>query len=235
MTTRLRRSMLVGAAILMLAGAVTSAQVLDPATGKLTSEPVVTGAPYSAEGTTVVKARMFDGTRIDRSVTAKFFRDSAGRVRREQTVLGLEALDPANDFRSIVTIVDPVEGVIISLNPATRTAHKLSLGAAVGAMAANTASQATRKRESLGTRDIDGFTATGWRDTVTIPAGQIGNDRPIEIVDEQWESTELKVVLFSRHTDPRTGDIEFRLTKVTRAEPARELFKVPAGFKGMGM
>ena len=72
--------------------------------------------------------------------------------------------------------------------------------------------------------------AAGQRTTVTIPAGQIGNDRPLEISDEQWVSPDLKVLVLSRHHDPRTGDVEYRLTNVSRAEPASDLFTVPADY-----
>jgi hypothetical protein len=38
------------------------------------------------------------------------------------------------------------------------------------------------------------------------------------------------VLVLSRHHDPRTGDVEYRLTNVTRAEPPRELFQPPADY-----
>jgi len=82
----------------------------------------------------------------------------------------------------------------------------------------------------LGTRQIEGLTARGRRTVTTIPVGQIGNDRPLEITDEQWESTELKLLVLSRHHDPRSGDVEYRLTNVSRAEPAPYLFTVPADY-----
>ena len=72
--------------------------------------------------------------------------------------------------------------------------------------------------------------ATGRRTTSTIPTGQIGNDRPIEITDEQWESPELKVLVYSRFSDPRTGVIEYKLININRAEPRPDLFTVPADY-----
>src|SRR5688572_31657366 len=80
------------------------------------NEPVVKGLPYSGEGITTVKLTMFDGTKMERTVTAKLYRDSAGRLRREQTVIGLEALDPNSAF-AVVHIVDPVADVFYTLNP----------------------------------------------------------------------------------------------------------------------
>ena len=84
--------------------------------------------------------------------------------------------------------------------------------------------------QSLGTKQIDGVTATGTMTTNTIATGQIGNDRPIEITDEQWTSTDLTVLVLSRHHDPRTGDVEYRLTNIVRAEPPADLFVVPPDY-----
>jgi hypothetical protein len=72
--------------------------------------------------------------------------------------------------------------------------------------------------------------ADGSRTTQTIPVGQIGNDRPIVITDEAWESPELRVTVYSKHHDPRTGDVEYRLRNISRNEPPATLFQVPAGY-----
>jgi len=84
--------------------------------------------------------------------------------------------------------------------------------------------------EPLGTKQIDGLTVVGTKRTEVIPVGRIGNDRPIEITDERWESVDLKVLVLSRHHDPRTGDAEYRLTNVSRAEPPKELFQPPSDY-----
>jgi hypothetical protein len=84
--------------------------------------------------------------------------------------------------------------------------------------------------ESLGTKSIEGVQAEGTRTTTVIPAGEIGNDRPIETVFESWYSTQLKTVVMSRQSDPRMGDTVFRLTGITLGEPSRSLFEVPAGY-----
>jgi hypothetical protein len=88
--------------------------------------------------------------------------------------------------------------------------------------------------EALGTRQLAGVKATGRKSTSTIPAGQIGNDRPIEITDERWESPELRLLIRSRHHDPRTGDVEYQLTNINRAEPPPDLFMVPPDYTIVG-
>jgi hypothetical protein len=92
-------------------------------------------------------------------------------------------------------------------------------------------SDGRRKTELLGRQKIGGVDADGKRTTLTIPAGEIGNTLPIEIVDESWYSAELQTLVMSRHHDPRSGDTVYRLTKIDRREPNRTLFVVPGDYK----
>jgi hypothetical protein len=39
------------------------------------------------------------------------------------------------------------------------------------------------------------------------------------------------VTVYSRYSDPRTGDVTYRLAGIRRAEPAPALFKTPAGWQ----
>jgi hypothetical protein len=87
-----------------------------------------------------------------------------------------------------------------------------------------------RKTESLGTQTIEGVSAEGTRSTITIPAGEIGNTLPLEIINETWHSPELQTMLMTRHRDPRSGETTYRLTNLSRSEPDRSLFEVPAGY-----
>lgn len=87
------------------------------------------------------------------------------------------------------------------------------------------------KHEDLGTQTIEGVSAQGKRETVTIPAGEIGNERPIEIVTETWFSPELHTMVLRKHSDPRLGDSTYRLTDIKRNEPDAALFQPPPGTK----
>jgi hypothetical protein len=89
---------------------------------------------------------------------------------------------------------------------------------------------ANEVKEQLGKQTIEGVEAEGTRTTVTIPAGEIGNERAIEIVSERWFSPELQVVVMTRHSDPRTGETTYKLTNINRAEPAKSLFEVPSDY-----
>jgi hypothetical protein len=94
------------------------------------------------------------------------------------------------------------------------------------------------RTEQLGTQTVEGIDAEGIRYIYTIPAGAIGNERPIEIVRERWYSPELQMVILMKHADPRYGESIQRLTNIDRSEPDALLFQVPDGYEvkeGFGM
>jgi hypothetical protein len=220
-----------------------------PIASDVMNGPVVTDAPFSADATTTVTQVLGDGTRIEQSTTARFYRDRTGRVRREQTILGLGPLNAGGNTQTITVDPDPGDGTAYTLDPMTRTARRvprivagLNAGftavrtyAAPGVAVAGVRTSGPRPvnraaEESLGTRQIEGVTAVGRKTTAIIPTGQIGNDRPIEITDERWESPELKMLVYSRNSDPRTGVVEYRLANINRAEPPADLFVVPSDY-----
>jgi hypothetical protein len=84
--------------------------------------------------------------------------------------------------------------------------------------------------EQLGTQLIQGVQAQGTRTTIIIPAGQIGNDQPLQIVDETWRSPELQVIVQSTHSDPRMGTTAYTLKNISRNDPSPSLFQVPADY-----
>jgi hypothetical protein len=86
-------------------------------------------------------------------------------------------------------------------------------------------------KEALGKQIIEGIEAEGSRVTVTTPAGQLGNELPIQTVSESWYSPKLQTVVLNKQNDPRMGETTFRLTKIELAEPASSLFEVPADYK----
>ncbi|HEX8176413.1 MAG TPA: hypothetical protein VF543_15090 [Pyrinomonadaceae bacterium] len=220
----------------------------------------VKGAPYSAEATTETIQTLGDGNRIIRKNSTIIYRDSEGRTRREQTLGAIGHWTAAGEPAKTIFINDPVGRVNYVLDPKAQTARKMVIpqlltngnfriaappppnanGAPTVRVFENTVQTAPvrdrntglqPKTESLGKQVIEGVEAEGTRTTITIPAGQIGNERPIDIVTERWFSPELQVVVYSKKTDPMSGETTYRLTNINRDEPARSLFEVPAGYK----
>ncbi|HEY6768809.1 MAG TPA: hypothetical protein VI386_28975 [Candidatus Sulfotelmatobacter sp.] len=85
--------------------------------------------------------------------------------------------------------------------------------------------------EDLGTRSIAGMNTVGFRETTTISAGTMGNDRPLTSVSEFWHSEQLGLNLLSMRSSPFFGKQTFTITELTPTEPNPLLFEVPAGYK----
>jgi hypothetical protein len=147
-------------------------------------------------------------------------------------------------------ITDPVEGTTYTLderlkearrNPFKMTANAIielkkidaKLAAARTGAAAHGSSEPVE--ESLGTRTIEGVSAEGTRLTTTIPAGQIGNLNPIQLVTERWFSKQLQMAVLITRRDPRSGETVYRLTNIVRAEPPPDLFTVPSDYRVVDM
>lgn len=90
---------------------------------------------------------------------------------------------------------------------------------------------AKRQTKTLGSRDFDGIKAEGKMTSFEIPAGEIGNTNPILVTDESWTSAELQITVYSKHSDPRSGDRIYRLNNVKRDEVPASLFAIPSDYK----
>ena len=83
--------------------------------------------------------------------------------------------------------------------------------------------------QSLGTQTVGGVETIGTRETIVIPAGEIGNDSPIYTRREFWFSPKLGLNLISVRDDPRFGVQRFELSDIVLGEPDAKLFSPPEG------
>jgi hypothetical protein len=243
---------------------------------------VVKGKPYSADTSTETVQTMLDGNRIVHRTVSKFYRDSEGRTRREETFGNVDPEHPA-PHETKVFIDDPVNRTSFVLDPGSKSADKM-LRLSTITEDHNAEDDGTRvmvksikeretfvkdseaaepggpapmvmkfrddhsgnpntvvlqiadenrnvSKEDLGTRNIEGVDCTGTRRTTTIPAGAIGNEKPISIVTETWFAPTIGAVVQSTSEDPRFGKTTYQLTNVQLNEPPRSLFEPPADFK----
>ncbi len=217
----------------------------------------VKGSPFSAEAITEFTQTLADGNVIRQKQSGNMYRDSEGRTRREQTLGPIGSALPAPEPAVKLTFIsDPVAGVSYVLDSNRKTAEKLPLGKsgvfagtvrhgmvgtkaiaatpAIGGQAfafvkedVMAAPDAQAKQE---TKVIEGLQAVGGVNSRTIPAGEVGNERPIETSSERWYSPDLQTVIMSRQSDPRMGVTTFRLANINRSEPPHTLFEVPADY-----
>jgi hypothetical protein len=203
----------------------------------------VTGAPFTAQATTEITQTLADGNQIDNKETATVARDSAGRTRRDGTISRIGLLAAEGIAPEIVRIVDPVAGASYVLDVNAKTA--VQMGRHLRADVAmkdggpppflskfrdGDSSKSQRTTESLGNQVMAGVNAEGTRTTETIPAGAIGNQKPIVIVSERWYSPDLQETIYSKRTDPRFGTTIYQLANISRQEPDPSLFQVPADY-----
>lgn len=193
---------------------------------------VVTGAPFSATVTRTMHQVLADGTTIDRTEMGSIARDSAGRTMREMTLPQIGPLSASGQVPHIVFIRDPVVGQGYILNENKRTALTVPLPAARGAirLKMNAQFKANVQKQSLGTKTLDGLTVQGTLYTRTIPAGKIGNDRPIVITTEEWYSPQLQTVITRTRKDPRFGTTSYQMNNISLNEPPQSLFTVPSDY-----
>jgi hypothetical protein len=196
----------------------------------------VVGVPFSADTVTEMVQQLADGNRIEQRTTGSIARDRRGRIRSERTLAGFGPTAPADAIR-IVTITDPARGEQYRLDEVRKIAWRLRLPSPLprrepppGEGRPPLPSGQSLRTEQLEPMQFDGIKAGGTRAVLAIPAGAIGNERTIEVVNERWYATELRVVVSTKRVDPRFGDVTYRLVSIVRAEPPAELFEVPADF-----
>jgi hypothetical protein len=198
--------------------------------------------PFSAEFISTTVRTLSDGTHITNEQKRFEARDSQGRTRNETYLpdyVAKERKQPPGQ-PMFITIMDPVSGKHIHLNPQQKTATVISFPAilpphppqrVVASQPVQPGPRPNVSREKLGGKTIDGIYAEGTRTTTVYPAGTQGNDRDITVVSERWISPELAVEVLVKTSDPRSGESTTEVQNLNRAEPDPALFEVPADYK----
>jgi hypothetical protein len=219
----------------------------------------IAGEPFSAEEESERSQVLADGTHVSQTTQVHLYRDSDGRTRSEtlpaqpkgtgSPVFFAHISDPVAKVhytldmqRQIAHVIsvagenrartEPTQAETTGQSPPARVERPLR--SATSQLGTDPASEPVRRsvsHVSLGTQTFEGIEARGTQTTMTIPEGAEGNDRPIEIVCENWESPELKLMMLTKCTDPLHGDHTTRVVSIDRSEPDASLFQVPPDFK----
>jgi hypothetical protein len=222
---------------------------------------VVKGKPYAADTSTETVQVLADGNRIVNRSVSKFYRDSQGRTRREQTFGNVDPSTPSPHEMKIF-IDDPVTSASYVVDPGEKSVRPISRAKklldeheggsnqprlmvkilnqheAGNGMPLLALPKLDEKRdivkEDLGKKMIEGMECTGTQQTTTIPAGEVGNERPIAIVTETWYSPAIAAVVQSSTDDPRFGQTTYQLRNVQLSEQQRQLFEPPSDYRVEG-
>jgi hypothetical protein len=223
--------------------------------------PPVKGAPFCATVSTEHTQMFADGNRIHTTEASLLCRDSEGRTRREASLNLLGAavqtsapklvtiVDPVAHIRYLLdTASKTARKTALDANaPTAADAHSKGEDIMIAQHAGpggdvffnkvfinkgtEDSPESAPDSENLGDQTINGIHATGTRVSHTIPAGKMGNEKPITVTTERWYSPELKVTVMTKHDDPWAGTLKIELKGVSSAEPDASLFTVPPDYK----
>ena len=194
--------------------------------------PVV-GAPFSAEAVTTWHPPANSG-RPELRVSARYYRDSAGRVRvdfvegmgQERVILtGAAGSREAYELDTATRIAfyAPREHVASLVGGGCGDWYQVpvSMNRFVAFMAMPLG------EESLGTRSMEGVEVLGTRHSTRPPVTSHG----VKVLPgERWISPELKLVVYSRIEDSVVGVVAYQLRNIKRTEPRADLFELPTDY-----
>jgi hypothetical protein len=186
----------------------------------------------SADGTRVNLSDPANGSTVEMNTTQHSARHT-GMVRAFN--FKSETAGPVTSQSRMITIDQQTPGIKAAIAGHTEALDGVQIQTAPGSLTivrrADSASAANdAKTENLGIQNVNGVLAEGTRTTITIPAGEIGNDRPISIVNEKWVSTSLGMLVKSVNSDPRFGETTYELTDIREGVQDPSLFQVPADY-----
>ena len=90
-----------------------------------------------------------------------------------------------------------------------------------------TASRPNVTTESLGTKPIEGVSATGTKTTRVV---QTESSEPIIAVTDSWFSRDLQMLILSDSDDGQSGHSVMKVVNIVRTEPSAQLFQIPVDY-----
>lgn len=216
--------------------------------GGILDSGTVEGAPFSAEARTIWTPDPRSGNQ-PLGATARYYRDSAGRVRVEQRFARAAPTDSTSDTQRVFISPAPTSRTIYlqdsvtgALRPWPRRGAAMAMGGAGMAIPVTSScvinffparplhmranGGAVPEEEALGERIVAGVRAIGSRLRTTLPAGMFASPVDIEVVEERWIAPDLHLLVYRRYEDSRIGVAELRLSHINRSEPPASLFEV---------
>jgi hypothetical protein len=201
--------------------------------------PPMTNAPFTATVSTTWTRRLDDGSTEKIQNHRTIARDNLGRIYQQRRRLYPEG-DPRENEIGQIEISDPQTHEIYFCHPSQHTCELrsyfgLTSPAPLIPAGPLNGGKAFLTRAPLGSDSVGGVETVGTRETTTLNAGTIGNDRSISIVKEFWYSPQLGINLIEKRQDPRVGTQTFIVSDISLGEPDASLFDTPAGFRTIDM
>lgn len=169
-------------------------------------------------------------------------RDSEGRVYEEHWLMAPKGSKIASQM-SWIQIADPVAHTLYQCNVRQKVCELLTLrdttklrfdpARSKSAVLKDGKDQdtGTRTHEDLGAQMFAGLLVHEYKDTTTVNAGVLGNDRPMSTVRDYRFCEELGINPTSVVGAPQIGRQSFTVTEISATEPDASFFQPPAGYK----
>jgi hypothetical protein len=201
--------------------------------------PPIPHAPFTAMLATETVKYSADGASMTFANQRRIARDSQGRIYEERWWLVPKDSKVVSKMNWI-QIADPKQRTLYNCSTEKHICELLTFEFSRDLAAAHMRKGTSHKLpndggevvwEDLGSRNVAGMDTVGARETTTVAAGTMGNDRPLVSVSEFWHSDQLGINLLSMLSSPFSGKQIFTITELTPAEPDPRLFELPAGYK----
>ncbi len=208
------------------------------------SWPPVPNAPFCADEVSESQRILKDGTQHTQTSPAVHrCRDAAGRdMTKFAMSIPLPDANPAPNM-DVVSITDPVAGVLCTLDMQHKVAHCVTLALVMSPVfrpvrrTSNSLSPGVPLprpvTESLGTKTLNGVLAEGTLQTQVVPGNVDGTVPSSTVTNESWWAPEMRILLVQKRSDsnPRNGLTIRRLDNLTLGPPDPALFQIPPDYQ----
>ena len=189
-----------------------------------------TNAPFSATVQTTHEQKFADGNAIHGLIVTHEYRDSAElRPRAETSTLCNIGLDGKLQPNLSISVCGPTTKTNMSwqVNGTGEKIVRVHHPPDAPSTPAPPPTEEQRRRsavlqdhwrkntrnENLGTRTIAGILCDGSRQITTTPAGEQGNEQPMELMTEGWVAHDSQVTMLRIEDDPRSGRTTTEVTE----------------------
>lgn len=200
--------------------------------------PPKAGAPFSFILATEWSRPLQNGGNFTLVNERHIARDSKGRIYQERWILVPKGGD-IKSYMDVFQITDPEQQTWLNCITATKVCDLYpyhlttdqKFPPAITSSGPLPKGGGFRDSEDLGLGTVEGLETHGYRESVTVNPGVMGNDKPMVTTREFWYSQLLAVNLISVVDTPQSGKQIFRAKEISMAEPDSNLFNVPSGYK----
>lgn len=200
--------------------------------------PPKAGAPFSLTLVTEWSRPLGNGGTFTLANQRRIVRDSRGRIYQERWILVPKGGD-IKSHMNVFQITDPERHTWYNCETATKVCELLkyrltsedNFEPAIGASGPLPNGKGSRQHEDLGASSTEGVDTHGYRETLTVNPGVLGNDKPMVTKREFWYSPELAINLISIVDSPQSGKQIFTVKDLATSEPEPTLFNVPDDYR----